>query len=542
MGVISSIACTVNAAEEDREALGCNSWRALIRKFPRDLAHAHKYAIRVMKFLRVRNLIFLAVLYLLLVCILYHYLWQARTLDMLFEAPGGAEGFRNVHVYSDADGVYYDHPKGVEDSQAVEFNFRRNPAPQGMKVYTGQKRRSNASRREAVRTSKSNSPHFINSTSTVLKQIPMQVQTYSLPQLNPCLHAFYYAWYGNVEVDGEYMHWNHHYMPHWKSSITNQYPKGRHIPPDDIGASFYPKLGCYSSKDPAVISEHMIQLYSAGVGVIAVSWYPAGLSDDEGPPPDPVIPVLLDAAHKHGIKVTLHIEPYKGRTPASVRDDLKYIHSRYTQHPAFYKLERGSTSNIEKRLLPLIYIYDSYLSEASAWAKVFKPGGSLSVRGQGYDCVSIALLVERAHMQFAVDGGFDGVYTYFAADSFSFGSTFSNWGVISKFAAKHGLLYIPSFGPGYNDLQVRPWNKVTSRDRGGGAYYQEGFKNALEHNRGGILSITSFNEWGEGTQIEPPIPKQETRTYLDYSPGEPDFYLELTRIMSEQVAGDCGIT
>ena len=40
-GVISSIACTVNAAEEDREA--CNSWRALFRKLPRDFAHAHKY-------------------------------------------------------------------------------------------------------------------------------------------------------------------------------------------------------------------------------------------------------------------------------------------------------------------------------------------------------------------------------------------------------------------------------------------------------------------------------------------------------------------
>ena len=54
-------------------------------------------------------------------------------------------------------------------------------------------------------------------------------------------------------------------------------------------------------------------------------------------------------------------------------------------------------------------------------------------------------------MQFAVDGGFDGVYTYFAADGFSFGSTFT----ISNFTAKTDLLFIPSFGPGYNDLQVR---------------------------------------------------------------------------------------
>ena len=230
-----------------------------------------------------------------------------------------------------------------------------------------------------------------------------------------------------------------------------------------------------------------------------MSWYPAGLSDDEGPPPYPVIPVLLDAALEYGVKITLHIEPYKGRTPQSVRDDLQYIHTHYTQHPSFYKLEDVDRSSGEKRLLPLIYIYDSYLSEAREWAKVFKKSGSLSVRGRECDCIAIALLVERSHMQFAVDGGFDGVYTYFAADGFSFGSTFTNWGTISNFAAKTDLLFIPSFGPGYNDLQVRPWNKAATRDRGSGVYYQEGFRSAVKHSRGGILSITSFNEWGGDT-------------------------------------------
>ena len=130
------------------------------------------------------------------------------------------------------------------------------------------------------------------------------------------------------------MHWNHHYMPHWKPAITDKYPRGRHVPPDDIGASFYPELGCYSSKDPAVIDKHLLQLRSAGAGVIAVSWYPAGLSDDEGPPPDPVIPVLLDAALTHGVKIMLHIEPYKGRTPQSVRNDLQYIHTTPNTRPS----------------------------------------------------------------------------------------------------------------------------------------------------------------------------------------------------------------
>ena len=504
--------------------------------------------------LRVRYLIFLALVYLVLVFLLYHYLWQAHTLDNLFEVPGGVAEARRKHtdVYND------DYPAEVGDPGKVEFNFRRNPAPHGVKIFDGQWRHTNSSRRETDQTHTSvlsiNSSSSVKSVSpsTTLSKESLQTRmttdtglnNVTLPKPNPCLHAFYYAWYGNVETDGRYMHWNHHYMSHWNPSVSKKYPQGRHVPPEDIGASFYPELGCYSSIDPGVITQHMLQLRSAGVGVISVSWYPPGLSDDEGPPPDPVIPVLLDASLAHGIKITLHIEPYKGRTPQSVRDDLLYIHSHYTQHPAYYKQEHvNSSENGEKHLLPVIYIYDSYLSPASEWATVFRPDGALSVRGREYDCVAIALLVEHGHMQFAVDGGFDGVYTYFAANGFSFGSTFSNWDTISKFADRNGLLFIPSFGPGYNDLQVRPWNKVTSLDREHGTYYQEGFKNALKHSRGGIISITSFNEWGEGTQIEPAVPQKTTRrTYLDYSPRESDFYLQLTRKMSEQLARYCGIT
>lgn len=501
-----------------------------------------------MNCLRVRYLVFLALVYLVLVSLLYHYLWQAGTLDNLLETPGGSDGGHKKHT-----DFYYENDVGEDkagDTGRVEFIFRRNPAPQGVKVYNGEKRGKNSSKSDHHTYSSTSSFSNMTNMTTATTKPPSQttptntpLKNESLPKLNHCLHAFYYAWYGNLEKDGQYMHWNHHYMPHWKPAITNKYPQGRHIPPDDIGASFYPELGCYSSKDPAVINNHMLQLQSAGVGVIAISWYPAGLSDDEGPPPDPVIPVLLDAALSHGIKVTLHIEPYKGRTPQSVRNDLQYIHTYYTQHPAFYKLERVSPSSGEKRTLPLIYIYDSYLNEAREWATIFRQDGPLSVRGGKYDCVAVALLVERQHMQFAVDGGFDGVYTYFAANGFSFGSTFSNWGTISKFAKSHGLLFIPSFGPGYDDLQVRPWNKVTTRERKEGGYYQEGFENAARHSRGGIVSITSFNEWGEGTQIEAAVPRRGERTYLDYSPRDSDFYLQLTRKMSGQLlSSDCGVT
>ena len=90
--------------------------------------------------------------------------------------------------------------------------------------------------------------------------------TSTFPPPNYNIHAFYYPWYGNPQFDGKYLHWNHERLPHWDKNIAKKFATDRHVPPDDIGASFYPELGCYSSRDPKVIEIHMQQLRTAGVG------------------------------------------------------------------------------------------------------------------------------------------------------------------------------------------------------------------------------------------------------------------------------------
>ncbi len=80
----------------------------------------------------------------------------------------------------------------------------------------------------------------------------------------------------------------------------------RHVPPDDIGSNYYPKLGCYSSRDLSVIHQHMQWIRSTGVGVVVVSWYPPGQGDGaEGKSWDDIIPKILDSAQEFNLKVSI---------------------------------------------------------------------------------------------------------------------------------------------------------------------------------------------------------------------------------------------
>lgn len=107
-----------------------------------------------------------------------------------------------------------------------------------------------------------------------------------------------------------------------------------------------------------------------------------------------------------------------------------------------------------------------------------------------------------------------------------YSSTLSNWYSLKQCARllQPPSLFIPSVGPGYDDLPVRPWNEANTRARREGAYYEEMWNAALGLDSK-IVSITSFNEWHEGSQIEKAVKKEG---YEDYG-NDPSFYLKLTK-------------
>src|SRR5207237_6049154 len=89
----------------------------------------------------------------------------------------------------------------------------------------------------------------------------------------------------------------------------------------------------------------------------------------------------------------------------------------------------------------------------------------------------------------------------------------SSFGRLCAEAHRAGLLCAPSVGPGYDaaratgDLRVKP--------RRDGLTYDAMWISALRANPD-LVTITSYNEWSEGTQIEPAKPEPAAGAYLSY--------------------------
>ena len=320
--------------------------------------------------------------------------------------------------------------------------------------------------------------------------------------------AFYYPWYGNPATDGRYANWNHPVAV--RNEPPRAFPGG-----DDIGSNFYPSLGCYSVKDPGLLRKHMLQLRQAGVGVLCASWWGRDTFTDQA------LPGLFKAAEEAGLKINFHLEPFPGRNATTTREAISYLVGKFGKSPACHRLiTRGNK--------PVFFIYDSYKTPANEWATVLRKEGANSIRGSNIDGIVIGLWVKENEERFILEGGFDGFYTYFATDGFTYGSTVRNWPRLGEWARNHEKLFVPCVAPGYIDTRIRPWNGVNTRDRESGAYYDRMWSAALRVSPE-LVGITSFNEWHEGTQIEPAMPKQiQGFTYLDYLPLAPDYYLNRT--------------
>jgi glycoprotein endo-alpha-1,2-mannosidase len=251
---------------------------------------------------------------------------------------------------------------------------------------------------------------------------------------------FYYAWYGTPTKDGAWLHWG----------------QGESAPPRDLGSTFYPSRGPYSSTDNAVVDVHMREMQEAGVTTVVVSWWGRGSIEDQR------LPAIRAAVRRHDMRLAVHVEPYPGRTVGSVATDLEVL----------------------RRLgVDDVYVYDSTALPDDQWAELNARVGPMR------------LFANTRLPGKAKAGGFAGLYTY---DVLLYnGNLFPR---MCAQARRLGLLCAPSVGPGYDARNATPDDRV--RPRRNGATYDAMWRGAISAHAD-VVTITSYNEWHEGTQIEP---------------------------------------
>lgn len=117
---------------------------------------------------------------------------------------------------------------------------------------------------------------------------------------------------------------------------------------------------------------------------------------------------------------------------------------------------------------------------------------------------------------------FDGFYTYNASNGANYLSTWKNWEKLRKFADTYNLIFVPTVSPGYDNTEKF---SPLRRFRSNGNYFEISFKTALVQNTE-IITIESFNNFNDGTQIEPAKPHMNFR---DYAPLHSLKYLRIAQ-------------
>jgi glycoprotein endo-alpha-1,2-mannosidase len=226
--------------------------------------------------------------------------------------------------------------------------------------------------------------------------------------------------------------------------------------PSDVASNFYPVRGLYSSSSEPVVRAQMREIAFAGVQEVVSSWW------GWGSPEDTRLPLLIEEAHAAGLAVAAHLEPYPGRTIETMHADIEHLR----------------TLGITR-----FFVYRPFDIPVEDWA-------ALRAEEDGIELFAQTNLVGKAQA-----GMFDGVYTY---DVLLWGGiTFPR---LCAQAHHLGLQCLPSVGPGYDatrataDLRVKPRRK--------GATYDGMWRSAIRSGADAV-TITSYNEWHEGTQIEP---------------------------------------
>lgn len=274
--------------------------------------------------------------------------------------------------------------------------------------------------------------------------------------------AFYYAWYDQKT---------------WESGKVPDVP-----------------LAPYASANREAMARQVDQAQAAGIDAFVLNWWGKGNQTEKN------FKALLDIAAQKGFRVAVDFDinsPFMGGV-GGYADNLRHLHAVHATHPAYLRYQGR----------PVVLFYNVSRLSVATWR---------NLRDQVDPDRNALWIAEGTDLKY--QSIFDGHHLYSITwpNRIPPSETLPKWGKrVQKYNGEHGTskLWIATVMPGYDDRKVRPGNGF-ARSRDGGEYYRQSWKAAIDSRPQWVI-INSFNEWLEGSYIEP-------------SKAYGDLYLDLTR-------------
>jgi Glycosyl hydrolase family 99 len=350
--------------------------------------------------------------------------------------------------------------------------------------------------------------------------------------------AFYYGWYGGPPA---WRHWSD--SGHDPDQLTADGQR-------DIAATDYPALGPYDSQTTQVIDQHLAWAGDSGIDVLISSWWGPGTYEDQS------LGLLLDRieATASPLRASIYLETwalfyghqFQADFFTDSRNFLPDSRAQIRQKAVdwiVYLLETyGARPGLERVLgRPVVFVYTAALFAPIEWQAIFASvheatgiDAFYQADVEGADFSALAQVFDGLHVYTPVHLTAEGDLSFVArifdpqaavtnpasevTDPLTVGGDYRAWAAEARAL---GRSWSATVIPGFDDRKIRNPSFVVSRDHGGERTYDFFWRQALSTRPDWVL-ITTFNEWHEGTEIEPSVEYESE-------------FLDRTRTWSERV-------
>ena len=251
----------------------------------------------------------------------------------------------------------------------------------------------------------------------------------------------------------------------------------------------------YVSSDPSAIARQISQARGAGIDAFVVSWWGAGN------PTDSNLQIMLDQARAANFQVAVDFEltsPFYHSKQDAI-NSLKNLLATRAQHPAYLHVDGK----------PVIFFWREQKYSPDEWRDI------RNTVDPNHQSIWIA---EGVKEQLPYLNTFDGFHLYSIAWAPDVAAELQKWSPrVHAYGADK--IWVATVMPGADNRKAVSSGAVV-RDRRNGDFYRETWRAAFSTSPDWII-ITSWNEWVEGTMIEPSV------TYGN-------LYLDITRDFAAQ--------